>query len=254
VVLAVPNWSGVDLPRPGLDGVSVHYAQGDPDHERTVTAYSGSEEAVIEATLALAAAWLPLIDLRTQHGVHPRIGALDACPFVGEVDVPAVAERFWREFGIPVVLYEQSAGGRTLPDVRRGLYAPDFGSTPHPQWGVTVMGRRSFLIALNLNLPTDDLTIARHVARAIRVQREAGKPLFAGVRALGFRLESQGKTQVSMNLTQPDETAIDPILDWIELEAGLAGEPELIGVIRARDLAGASRLVIDPKQIADTEF
>jgi hypothetical protein len=64
------------------------------------------------------------------------------------------------------------------------------------------MGRRSFLIALNLNLPTDDLTIARHVARAIRVQREAGNPMFAGVRALGFRLESQGKTQVSMNLTQ----------------------------------------------------
>jgi len=254
VVLAVPNWSGIGLPWPGLGGVSVHYAQGDPDHERTVTAYSGSEAAVTEATLALAAAWLPLIDLRKQHGVHPRIGALDVCPFVGEVDVPAVAERFWREFGVPVILYEQSAGGRTLPDVRRGLYSPDFGSTPHPQWGVTVMGRRSFLIALNLNLPTDDLTIARHVARAIRVQREAGNPMFAGVRALGFRLESQGKTQVSMNLTQPDETAIDPILDWIEWVAGMAGEPELIGVIRTRDLAGASRLVINPNQIADTEF
>jgi glutamate formiminotransferase len=116
------------------------------------------------------------------------------------------------------------------------------------------MGRRSFLIALNLNLPTDDLTIARHVGRAIRVQREAGNPMFAGVRALGFRLESKGKTQVSMNLTQPDETPIDPILDWIEQEAGMNGEPELIGVIRTRDLAGASRLVINPNQIADTEF
>jgi glutamate formiminotransferase len=204
--------------------------------------------------MALAAAWLPLIDLRAQHGVHPRIGALDVCPFVGDVDVPAVAERFWREFGVPVILYEQSAGGRTLPDVRRGLYAPDFGSTPHPQWGVTVMGRRSFLIALNLNLPTDDVAIARRISGAIRREREMGNPRFAGVRALGFRLKSQGKTQVSMNLTQPDETPIDPILDWIEREAGMTGEPELIGVIRTRDLVGASRLTIAPKQIADTDF
>jgi len=254
VVLAVPNWSGIDLPWPGLGGVSVHYRQGDPDHERTVTAYSGSADAVTEATLTLAAAWLPLIDLRTQHGVHPRIGALDVCPFVGDCDVPMIAERFWQEFGVPVILYEQSAGGRTLPDARRGMYPPDFGSTPHPEWGVTVMGRRPFLIALNLNLPTTDITIARRIAQAIRREREAGNPIFAGVRALGFRLASRGLTQVSMNLTQPDETPIDPILDWIEQDAGMAGEPELIGVIRSRDLARATRLAIDPNQIADIVF
>lgn len=254
MVLAVPNWSGIDLPWPGLSGVSVHYARGDVDHERTVTAYSGTQAAVSDATLALAAAWLPKIDLRVQHGVHPRIGALDVCPFVGEVDVPPIAERFWREFGVPVILYEQSAGGRTLPDVRHGLYPPDFGSTPHPHWGMTVMGQRPFLIALNLNLPTTDLMVARYVARAIRVQREAGNPMFAGVRALGFRLESRHMTQVSMNLTQPDDSPIDPILDWIEREARMAGEPELIGVIRSRDLAGATRLAIDPNQITDGDF
>jgi hypothetical protein len=57
-----------------------------------------------------------------------------------------------------------------------------------------------------------------------------------------------------MNLTQPDDSPIDPILDWIEREAGMAGEPELIGVIRSRDLAGATRLLIVPNQIMDGDF
>ncbi len=250
-VLAVPNWSAVGLALPELFDVSVHFHQGDRDHQRTVTAYSGSASQVEAATFALTAAWLPQIDLRTQHGVHPRIGALDVCPFVGEIDVPTVAQRFWREFGIPVTLYEKSAPGRSLPDVRRGLYPPDFGSTPHPQWGVTVIGQRDFLIALNVNLPTTDLTFARSVARQIRLNREAGVPNFSGVRALAFSLDSRQMTQISMNITQPDEVSIDELVGWIRDQIPVSGTTELIGVIRHRDLASATVLDVQDSQIVD---
>ena len=250
-ILAVPNWSAVSLSLPDPFDVSVHYHQGDLDHQRTVTAYAGSASQVEAATFALAAAWLPQIDLRTQHGVHPRIGALDVCPFVGDIDVPTVAERFWRAFGIPVTLYEKSAPGRTLPDVRRGLYPPDFGSEPHPRWGVTVMGQRNFLIALNVNLATMDLTIAKTVARQIRLNREAGIPNFSGVRALAFSLESRQMTQISMNITQPDEISIDELVGWIRRQIPVSGRTELIGVIRRRDLATATVLDVQSAQIVD---
>jgi glutamate formiminotransferase len=250
-VLAVPNWSAVGLSLPDPFDLAVHYHQGDPDHQRTVTAYSGLAGEVEAATLALAAAWLPQLDLRTQHGVHPRIGALDVCPFVGEIVVPTVAQRFWREFGIPVTLYEKSAPGRSLPDVRRGLYPPDFGSAPHPQWGVTVMGQRDFLIALNVNLPTTDLTIARSVARQIRLNREAGVPNFSGVRALAFSLDSQQMTQISMNITRPDEVSIDELVGWIRNQLPVSGATELIGVIRRRDLATATVLEVQDSQVVD---
>jgi glutamate formiminotransferase len=248
-VLAVPNWSGIDLPLPDLPGVEIHFHAGDADHERTVTAYSGCPAAVHLATMTLAEAWLPLIDLRRQHGVHPRIGALDVCPFVGEFDVLALAEEFHHRFAIPVTLYGLSANGRLLPDVRRGLYPPDFGHDPHPHWGTTVMGRREFLVALNVNFRDLSLAAAKSIAKEIRHRREAGDPLLSGVRALGLELSRRGLTQVSLNLTQPDGTPIDPIVEWIESIAGQPGDVELVGVIHQRHLPAANRVSPSPEQI-----
>ncbi len=286
-VLTVPNWSfGRDrsllnafqdlLEGSGLD---VHYVQSDLDHNRTVTAFSGESEAVFETVLQLADLALDRIDLNRHVGVHPRIGALDVCPFVllpgsegSEAELIARVERFAQtlaeRFALPVFLYERSERGRheaDLPALRKGGFGgmldqelhPDFGpSRCHPHLGVAVVGVRGFLIALNVDLDSRHASVARDLARRIRALREEGDPRFLGVRALGLLLASRDLIQVSMNLTLPDLTPVDPIVEWIRVEAGNIGVnfagTELIGVIRDRDLAQATRLRVRDAQIVKT--
>jgi glutamate formiminotransferase len=279
-VLAVPNWSfGRDngLLRAMRDllevgGVEIHFLKGDVDHNRTVSAFSGPADQVKEQLFQLAALVLPSIDLNRHLGCHPRIGALDVCPFIpmGEPEegfgdwVRSCGDELAERFDLPVFLYEKSSNGRALPGLRRqgfgGLLAgeidPDFGPRrAHPRLGATVLGWRSFLIALNVNLKTEDPGPALTLARHVRDRRRDGDPMFRGVRALGFALPSQGLTQLSMNLTMPDHTPIDPILKWAQEHAALIGiesaGPELIGVIRPRDLEHAVELPFDPRQVVE---
>lgn len=280
-VLTVPNWSfGRDRALLGRVqdhlvtlGLHVHFCESDVDHNRTVTAFSGPGPLVFEALLDLGRMILPSIDLNRHSGVHPRIGGLDVCPFVAldgdEKDLVRDVERFAEllamRFDVPVYLYEKSEIGRheaDLPALRKGGFGsllerdlnPDFGpSRAHPQIGATVMGVRSWLIALNVNLKGHDSSVAKQIAREIRHLRETGDVRFLGVRALGLPLVSQNLTQVSINLTLPDITPIDPILEWVDHRArdlGLAvKENELIGVIRPRDLEHATRLPFKPEQV-----
>ncbi|RYG41295.1 hypothetical protein EON79_21055 [bacterium] len=249
--LTVPNWS-IYAPEAEphwerlIAPCTVHYCQGDPDHGRTVTAFSGPWAEVEAALFRLAEDILPRIDLRTQTGVHPRIGALDVCPFVGPNDAAGFAERFGARFDVPTVLYERSdTAGSSLPAIRNAGR-----DAPATRWGVTTVGERGFLVAMNVDLAVDDLPLARRVAREIRTRREAGEPGFAGVRALGFALPSRGIVQVSMNLTDPDRSLPDDLVRFVEARAPIAGT-ELIGVIRERDLPGATRLPIAPAQVVD---
>jgi len=283
-ILTVPNWSfgrGASLLTAFADalaaaGVTVHYSASDLDHNRTVTAFSGEEAAVETALFALCDLAFPILEMGSHQGVHPRIGALDVCPIVPLEETPAayrealaIAERFGSRlassYGIPVFLYEKSERGRheaDLPTLRRGGFEsvrdrelkPDFGPTrAHPRLGVTVLGVREFLIAFNVDLATENLAIARDIAREIRVYRADGDPRFLGVRALGFSLASRRLTQVSINLTLPDLTSVDPVVDWVETRAAelgvLVASTELIGVIRDRDVRKATEIAIDARQI-----
>jgi len=196
----------------------------DPDHNRSVLTLAGPGEALVEAAVAGAAACARLIDLTRQTGAHPRMGALDVLPFVplGQValaDCVVLAEaagrRLAAEVGIPAYLYGAAARPErphraSLPEVRgRGFEellrtaaadparAPDFGGpAPHPTAGASAVGVRSFLVAYNVDLATDDLALARRIAAAVRA-RDGGLP---AVRALGFALPGRGMVQVSMNL------------------------------------------------------
>lgn len=283
-LLTVPNWSfGREAGLLGRFesalasfGVGVHYVASDDDHNRTVTAFSGDVVQIEEALFALAEIAFPAIDMRLHRGVHPRLGALDVCPFVPITNGPnalrealalaeRVASRLASTFDIPVFLYEKSERGRheaDLPALRRGGFEglflrelkPDFGPTkPHPKLGATVVGVRDFLIAFNVDLATENLAVAKEIAAEIRQYRSDGDPRFLGVRALGIPLVSRRLTQVSMNLTLPDSTPIDPIVDWIETRAAedgvLVAGTELVGVIRDRDLASASEIHVDTRQI-----
>lgn len=281
--LVVPNWSfGRNR---ALEGrfrdvlvrheLAIHYLQGDVDHNRTVSAFSGSDEVVFVALLELAKLAFDTIDLNRHVGVHPRIGALDVCPFLpldgSLADVLALAERFGRtiadRFGVPVYLYEKSERGRheaDLPSLRRGGFggllgkalSPDFGpNAAHLRLGVSVVGVRDFLIALNVDLPPSDPRLARTMAREMRQLREDGDGRFLGVRALGFPLASREISQLSMNLTLPDLSPVDPILEWVDArarEADVAPQRvELIGVIRRKDLEHATRVPVRAEQIID---
>jgi glutamate formiminotransferase len=280
-LLTVPNWSfagSQDLERQfwevlAAHQVQVHYFQGDLDHNRSVTAFSGEPDEVSETLISLAEIAFSQINLTQHRGVHPRIGALDVCPFIPldsawtterqEEFVLEFAARLSSQFDLPVFLYEHSERGRheaDLPSLRRGQFEgmedkelhPDFGpSFRHPSLGATVMGFRDFLIALNVFIPYG----SRPIAKEIRQLRTAGDERFLGVRALGLTLRQRGCEQVSMNLTLPDLTPIDPIVDWISKKAAMHQSKilgtELIGVIRRQDCPFATSLAIDPAQIVD---
>ncbi|HLK13188.1 MAG TPA: hypothetical protein VKT78_00150 [Fimbriimonadaceae bacterium] len=291
-VLTVPNWS---FGRNKLllrkfeeilqnHEVAIHFLEEDVDHNRTVSAFSGEPEELSSAIDAMAAEAFETIDLNHHIGVHPRIGALDVCPFVPlagrdedreEVTrgALALAERVGAliggKYGVPVYLYEHSArSGResTLPALRKGGFGgllertlhPDFGpSQAHPRLGVSVVGVRDFLIALNCNLSDELPFVAQGLAKRIRDLRAAGDPRFLGVRALGFALASRGTSQVSLNLTLPDLSPIDPIIQWVEDQAyaqrvGFAGV-ELIGVIRRKDLEHATKVYPRREQVIDED-
>ncbi|RYG24226.1 hypothetical protein EON82_11455 [bacterium] len=281
-LLTVPNWSFGRSPRLlrcfadvlSQAAVDVHYLRGDIDHNRTVSAFSGEPEALAAALLGLADYAMDAIDLSRHVGVHPRIGALDVLPFVpfGPEDLQAAlafAESFAKtlaeRYEIPVFLYERSERGRheaDLPSLRHGGFGsllernlnPDFGpSRAHPQLGATIMGVRDPLIALNVDLRHPVATVARTIAAEIRDRRTEGDPTFLGVRALGMTLPSREMSQVSLNVTLPDLTPLDPIVEWIEdraLTLGVASAgAELVGVICARHLEHATRVPFDPAQV-----
>ena len=249
-VLTVPNWSfGRDqdlvkrfrecFPAPGL---ALHYLEADLDHNRTVSAFSGELPIVLEKLRELCGLALERVDLNRHVGVHPRIGALDVCPFVAlpswNVPFPSLdesvrnfAEELAEMYELPVFLYEKSERGRheaDLPSLRKGGFGgligrvlnPDFGPRiAHPTLGVTIMGVRDFLIAFNVNLGTENVLLARQFAKKMREGREAGDSRFLGVRALGFPLQTRSLSQVSINLTLPDLTAVDPIVEWVQRQA-----------------------------------
>jgi glutamate formiminotransferase len=256
----------------------------DASHNRSVFTLVGDPESVKGATLALFEAAVPLIDLRTHRGEHPRLGAVDVVPFVPiegvtmeqcvtlAKDVGAtIAERF----GVPVYLYEEASSNparKNLEDIRRGEFEglaekmrtegwlPDYGpSTPHPSAGASVVGARMPLIAYNINLNTNRLDVAKKIAAAIR--HSSGG--FRYVKAAGFMLEDRNLAQVSMNLTNYQKTPIFRVFEMVKREAERYGvtilESEVVGLVPAAALMSAAEfyLQIDrfsPEQVLENKL
>lgn len=283
-LLCVANWSeGRNLETIAaiqetlaLSGTTVHFCSSDYDHNRIVTAFSGEPKPIRFAVERLCEEVFARIDMRHHEGVHPRIGALDVCPFVilensmEEAQalqfVSDLAKEVSAKYQLPVYLYEKSETGKhasDLPSLRRGQFeglfertlAPDFGpSTAHPKLGASVFGLRDWLIAMNVNLKSQDGDEAKEIASAIRRLRRTD-PRFAGVRALGFKLDSRRRSQVSMNLTRPDDTPVDPIIEWVIDAARDLGtkveSTELVGVIHRRHTKTSTLLAFVGRQIVD---
>lgn len=237
----------------GVPRVRLLHVTSDYDHHRSVLTFVGESEAVLEAAFRAIQAAAQLINLKRHHGQHPRMGAADVVPFVplGSTSLDACVElarrlgaRVGAELGLPVYLYEAAAQRperRLLAEVRRGGYerlretihlperAPDYGPAVVGPAGAVIIGARLPLIAYNVFLKTDDVSIARRIARDIR---ESGGGLRA-VRALGLLVS--GQAQVSMNLTDYQVTPLHEVMQAVSTLASQHGveidRSELIGLL-----------------------
>jgi glutamate formiminotransferase / formiminotetrahydrofolate cyclodeaminase len=257
----------------------------DADHHRSVLTFAGAPDAVAEAAFQCARIATNLIDLRHHQGGHPRVGATDVIPFVPIRDVTMehcvdvarrLGERIGRELHVPVFFYERAASRpeRTnLEAIRRGgleglaarmgadrAWAPDFGpSRLHPSAGATVVGARPALIAYNVNLRTQDLGIAKGIAKTVRFS-SGGLP---SVKAIGVELAGRRLVQVSMNLTNYEDTPIHVAFEAVRHEAERLGVPiagsEVIGLVPQQALIHAAEASLqlegfDRSQVLETRL
>src|SRR5688572_16469836 len=219
----------------------------DPDHNRSVITFVASPERVVETAVQAVRRAAELIDMRPHEGVHPRLGATDVLPFVPISGVTIddcvtlaheAGNIIARELSIPVYYYERAAlrpDRVNLEDVRRDAKlegAPDEGpSMFHESAGAIVIGARLFLIAFNVVLRTDNVAIARQIARKIRA-RNGGLPF---LKALGFPLQTRNLVQVSMNLVNYEVTGMHDAYDAIRREAEALGveieSAEIVGLV-----------------------
>jgi len=275
LVECVPNFSeGRDPARidalvaamSDIPGAAVLDRHSDFDHNRTVITLAGEPDAVAEAALRGVGKAAELIDLRTHSGAHPRIGATDVVPVVPlegvtMEDCAALARRIggeiWDRYRIPVYFYEAAATRperRNLESIRRGQFeglcreaprnpdrAPDLGGPQlHPTAGAVAVGARKVLIAYNINLGTSDVAIAREIARAVRFSSGG----LRYVKAMGVELKSRGLTQVSMNLTDFEQTPIHRVFEMVRREAERHGcaivGSEIVGLVPRKALEMAA--------------
>ena len=256
VLMAVPNVCEgkdaavieriVDAVR-GVEGVTLLDVSSDENHNRTVLTYLGDVESVLEATRRMSVVALELIDMRTHRGKHPRVGAVDAVPFVPvrgmemaeAVQVAHSFGRFLGERGVPVWYYGAAASGSGRPvgsgkltqqllgeyenlarQVLDDAWPPDEGpQTFDPRHGACTVGARSHLICFNVNLASTDVSIAKRIAKAIR-QSSGG---YRDVQAIGLALESRGLVQVSTMTTRDVDTPLPRLLETIRFEAARHG-------------------------------
>ena len=210
------------------DGIMLLDYSSDYDHNRTVISMAGSIDDIKKVMYDLIKEAIKLIDLNTHQGVHPRMGAIDVVPFVALDDKlkdeavvmsRVLAKEVAEGLKLPTYLYELSCitnEHRNLQDLRRGefeglkekqkdpKFAPDFGTGYHKTAGVCAIGVRDPLIAYNVILESNDLGLAKRIAKTIR-EANGGLPR---LKAIGVKLDSIGKVQISMNLCDYRQTGV----------------------------------------------
>lgn len=252
----------------------LHVDMGEDAH-RTVITYAGNPPSVLEATRKLYSIVSENIDMGTQHGAHPRIGAIDVCPFVPirgitvEELIPLVdtfSKDIAIEHNLPVFLYEASANfplRKNLSIIRSGEYEGLTGKLRSPTWlpdygpsmrsermGATVIGVRNFLIAYNINLNTSDIVVAKSIAKVIRTSggkiNGVHKPgLLSSTKAIGWYMDQYKCAQVSTNLTDYRITGMADVYNAISKEAqkynvSVTGS-ELIGLVPLKAILDAGK-------------
>ena len=247
-----------------MDGVYLLDREMDEDHNRCVITLVGERDPIQEAAIRGVGKASELIDLNKHQGAHPRMGAADVVPFIPIEGVSIedciamarhVGEEIWKRYQVPVYLYESAATTperQNLENIRRGQFEgirdeiatnparkPDFGEPRvHPTAGATVVGARKFLIAYNVFLNTPDVDIAKKVAKAVRFSSGG----LRYVKGAGFLV--RGLAQVSMNLTDFEQTPIHRVFEFVKREAARYGvipvSSEIVGLVPKKALEQAA--------------
>ena len=246
-------------------GVMLFDAQTDGSHNRTVLTMVGSPKGVEDVMLELVKKATEIIDMNHHVGEHSRMGATDVIPFIPTMDITVdecvelskrVAQRIWDEVKVPSFLYEYSATRperRNLAECRKGQFegmpeklllpdwAPDYGERKiHPTAGIVAIGARPPLIAYNINLATNDVEIAKKIAKVIR----GASGGFKACKAMGFYIKERDMAQVSMNLVDTEVTAIHTVFEQVKSLAERYGTyiigSELVGLSPAKALLDAA--------------
>ncbi|WP_347273111.1 glutamate formimidoyltransferase [Candidatus Kuenenia sp.] len=292
IIECVPNFSEGKDPRKvakiaaavqRVKGVKLLNVESDPDYNRTVITFAGEPEAVRDAAFFAIETAANVIDMTLQKGEHPRIGATDVCPFVPVANITMaecvkIAHLLGKDVGeridIPVYLYAEAANvpqRYLLPDIRKGEYEglskklsdaewrPDYGPSIFndrvKKTGATVIGAREFLIAYNVNLDTDDISVANTISAIIRssgrmkLNEKGEKERVAGtlkfVQAMGVDLKEYKITQVSTNILNYKVTPPHVVFEEIKKLANVYGVnasgSEVIGLIPKGALIAAGR-------------
>jgi len=272
LVECIPNFSEARRPEvveeimaaiQSVSDVHILDRHSDMDHNRSVITYVGPPEGVVEAAFRSIKKAAELINLDAHTGAHPRIGAADVVPFVPISGVSmadcvelarTLGKRVGDELGIPVYLYEEAATTperQNLENIRKGQYEilkeeiaskperlPDFGPARLSPAGATVIGARPPLIAFNVYLTTNDVSVAQKIAKAVR--NSSGGLRY--IKAMGVMVE--GRAQVSMNLTNYRHTPIARVVEFVRREAVRYGEAihhcELVGLVPQEAMVDAA--------------
>ena len=243
LVECVPNFSeGRDARRVEAiisamrqDGVRLLDWSMDAAHNRSIVTIAGEPNLVLESALRGVGKAVELIDLTSQEGLHPRIGAADVVPFVPVQGIKLeqcvmlarqAGLEIWRRFGVPVYFYEAAASRpdrANLDDVRRGQFEglrdsvrkeasrrPDLGGPGlHPTAGACAVGARKFLVTYCLYLDSTDVGVARAIAREVKASFGG----LHGVKAMGLLVH--GRAQLSMNITDFKATPLSQVYSTV---------------------------------------
>ncbi|MGT2808140.1 glutamate formimidoyltransferase [Streptococcus iniae] len=285
IVECIPNFSegrnqevidGLVKTAKSIPGVTLLDYSSDASHNRSVFTLVGDENSIQEVAFQLIKYASETIDMTKHQGEHPRMGATDVCPFVPIKEITTeecveiskkVAERVNTELNIPIFLYEDSASRperQNLAKVRKGQFegmadklleedwAPDFGDRKiHPTAGVTAIGARMPLVAFNVNLDTDNVEVAKSIAKIIRGSSGGYKYC----KGIGLMLEDRNIAQVSMNMVNFEKCSLYRTFETIKFEAKRYGVniigSEIIGLAPAKALVDVAEYYL---QVEDFDY
>lgn len=262
-----------------VDEVKLLDYSPDKDHNRTVVTFIGEPEKVLEAAFNTCKKASELIDMTQHTGEHPRMGATDVIPLIPISDITEeeaiemskkLGKRIGEELNISVYLYEKSASAphrENLAKVRKGQYegmaeklkeeewAPDFGPNElNIKAGVTAVGARMPLVAFNVNLDTDDLSIAKKIGKAVRGSSGG----FAYCKALGIEIKERNIVQVSMNMVDYTKTPLYRVFDMIEREANRYGVnvigSEIVGLVPVNALVDCANYYLKVENFDESQI
>ncbi|KAG8224760.1 hypothetical protein J437_LFUL005329 [Ladona fulva] len=261
------------------EGVILLDVDPGPSTNRTVYTFVGSPEAVVQGALNAAVEAYKRIDMTKHKGEHPRLGAMDVCPFVPVSGVEVeeciycahqLSKSLSSALGVPIFLYGAAADRKlrpadgtpsyreTVPQIRAGEYEglyekltdprwkPDYGPAEFiPRWGATMVGVRKFLIAYNINILSTKEQ-AHRIALNIREQgRGKSQPgRLRCVQGIGWWLDEANMAQISLNLIDHEVTPMHVAFEEVckdakELKLGVVGS-EVVGLVPLSALLAAA--------------